>query len=175
MRTIAAGFYLPLTVTLSALIKRMEGESTFLSQCQLIGGLAASFFFVLPALIWQVAAFRPDRSSDLILLLNDIGWILTVTPDPPFYVQFVPLVIAIFINRNQPAVFPRWMGYVSLWACLIFGPAMAAYFFKRGSFAWNGLFPFWLPIVHVHLVGTLPLSAGVQVHQAESPAPVIAS
>ena len=54
---IAAAFYLPWTVTVSALIRRMEGESTFLSQCQLIGGLASSFFFVLPALIWQVAAY----------------------------------------------------------------------------------------------------------------------
>lgn len=143
---IAAGFYLPWTVTLSALIKKMEGESSFLSQCQLIGGLASSMFFVLPALIWQVAAFRPDRDIDLILMLNDAGWILTVTPDPPFFVQFIPLIAAIFINRSQPAVFPRWMGYFSLWACAIYSPAMLAYFFDKGPFAWNGIFPFWLPL-----------------------------
>ena len=143
---IAAGFYLPWTVTLSALIRRMEGESSFLSQTQLIGGLAASMFFVLPALIWQVAAFRPERNAELIQMLNDAGWILTVTPDPPFYVQFIPLMVAIFLNRQQPAPFPRWMGYITLWACLLYSPAMVAYFFKSGPFAWNGLFPFWIPL-----------------------------
>ena len=143
---IAAGFYLPWTVTLSALIRRMENKSTFLSQTQLIGGLAASMFFVLPALIWQVAAYRIDRSPELILLLNDAGWILTVTPDPPFFVQFIPLVAAIFMNKNKPEVFPRWMGWATLWANVIYAPAMAAYFFMDGPFAWNGLFPFWLPL-----------------------------
>ena len=143
---IAAGFYLPWTVTLSALIKRMEGNSSFLSQTQLIGGLAASMFFVLPALIWQVAAYRVDRSPELSLMLNDMGWILTVTPDPPFFVQFIPLLVAIFINRSTPAPFPRWMGWATLWANVLYSPAMAAYFFKSGPFAWNGLFPFWLPL-----------------------------
>ena len=143
---IAAGFYLPWTVTLSALIRRMEGKTRFLSQTQLIGGIAASMFFVLPALIWQVAAYRIDRSPDLILMLNDAGWILTVTPDPPFFVQFIPLVVAIFINKTQPAPFPRWMAWASLWANVIYSPAMAAYFFKDGPFAWNGIFPFWLPL-----------------------------
>lgn len=143
---IAAGFYLPWTVTLSALIRRMEGESTFLSQTQLLGGLAASMFFVLPALIWQVAAYRLDRSPELILMLNDMGWILTVTPDPPFFVQFLPLMVAIFMSRAQPAPFPRWMGWATLWANILYSPAMAAYFFQSGPFAWNGLFPFWLPL-----------------------------
>lgn len=142
----AAGFYLPWTVTLSALIRKMEGKSNFLSQTQLIGGLAASMFFVLPALIWQVAAYRLDRSPELILMLNDMGWILTVTPDPPFFVQFVPLLAAIFLNRAQPAPFPRWMGWATLWANVLYSPAMAAYFFKSGPFAWNGIFPFWLPL-----------------------------
>jgi hypothetical protein len=143
---IAAALYLPWTVTLSALIRTMEGEATFLSQCQLLGGLASSFFFVLPALIWQVAAFRPERSPELILMLNDAGWILTVTPVPPFLVQFLPLVTAIFINRNKPDVFPRWMGFASLWACVLYSPAVVAYFLKTGPFAWNGLFSFWIPL-----------------------------
>jgi hypothetical protein len=143
---VAAALYLPWTVTFSALIRRMEGESTFLSQTQLLGGLASSMFFVLPALVWQVAAFRPDRSPDLTLLLNDAGWILTVTPVPPFLVQWVPLAVAILIDKNNPALFPRWLGYLTLWCQVVYLPGAAAYFFKTGPFAWNGLFAFWVPL-----------------------------
>jgi hypothetical protein len=133
-------------VTLSALVRRMEGEAHFLAPCQLIGGVASSMFFVLPALFWQVAAFRPERDPSLVLLLNDIGWILTVTPVPPFLVQFLPLGAAILLDRNRPSVMPRWMGFATLWACVLYLPGSAAYFFKIGPFAWNGLLAFWVPL-----------------------------
>lgn len=142
----AAAFYLPWTVTLSAFVKKMEGESNFLSHCQLIGGLASSMFFVLPALFWQVAAFRMERNPDIILMLNDVGWILTVSPVPPFLVQFIPIGFAILVDKNNPSLLPRWMGYVTLWACVLYSPAVLLYFFKTGPFAWNGLFSFWIPL-----------------------------
>ena len=142
----AAAFYLPWVVTWSAMIRDMEGESRFLSTCQLIGGLASSMFFVLPALFWQVAAYRAERGAGDVLMLNDIGWILTVTPVPPFLVQFLPFAAAILMDRRRAVLLPRWLGYASLWACLLFSPAVAAYFFKSGPLAWNGLFSFWIPL-----------------------------
>lgn len=143
---IAAALYLPWTVTFSSLVRLMEGESDFLSKCQLLGGLASSMFFVLPALVWQVAAFRMERSPELFLMLNDAGWILTVTPVPPFLVQWLPLAAAIFISKKKPAVLPRWFGYFTIWCNLLYLPGAAAYFFKTGPFAWNGLFAFWIPL-----------------------------
>jgi hypothetical protein len=145
---IASGFYLPWTVTLSALIRRMEGESTFLSQCQLLGGVFASLTFFLPAVLFGAAAFRPERNPELTLLLNDVGWILfIVAPIPPFVVQYMPLGIAILRNRTEPAQLPRWFGFLTLWFVLSFLPPLAGFFVKTGPFAWNGLFTFWIPVV----------------------------
>jgi hypothetical protein len=144
---VASGLYLPWTVTLSAVVRRMEGESTFLSQCQLVGGVVASLSFFLPAVIYGVAAYRPDRNPDITLLLNDFGWLLfIVAPIPPFVVQFLPLAAAILLDKNEPAVFPRWFGFFTLWYVALFCPPMTGFFFKTGPFAWNGLLSFWLPV-----------------------------
>ena len=142
----ASGFYLAWTVMWSSHIKNMEQGADFLSNCQLIGGVASSMFFILPALFWQVAAYRTENSPEIVLLLNDIGWILTVTPVPPFLVQFIPLGAAILSDRRQAPDFPRWFGFATLWACLLYSPAVIAYFFKGGPFAWDGLFSFWIPL-----------------------------
>lgn len=99
---IAASLYLPWVVTWSAMIRRMEGTETFLSKCQMLGGLASSMFFVLPALVWQVAAYRIDRPPSEIRMLNDFGWILTVTPVPPFLIQFLPFAVAILLQKAYP-------------------------------------------------------------------------
>jgi hypothetical protein len=142
----AAALYLPWVATWSAMIRRMEGPETFLSKCQLLGGLASSMFFVLPALVWQVAAYRIERPASEIRMLNDLGWILTVTPVPPFLIQFLPFAAAILIQKARPGLLPRWLGYASLWACLLYSPAVAAYFFKSGPLAWNGWLSFWIPL-----------------------------
>ena len=142
----AAALYLPWVASWSAMIRRMEGPDSFLSNCQLLGGLASSMFFVLPALIWQVAAYRIDRPASEIRMLNDVGWILTVTSVPPFLIQFLPFAAAILIQKSSPGLLPRWLGYASLWACVLYSPAVAAYFFKSGPLAWNGLLSFWIPL-----------------------------
>ena len=79
-------------------------------------------------------------------MLNDAGWIFTVTPVPPFLVQFIPLGIAILMNKDKAICYPRWLGFATLWSCVIFSPAVIAYFVKTGPFAWNGLFSFWIPL-----------------------------
>ena len=142
----ASSFYLVWTVMWSNIIKQMEKGADFLSGCQLIGGVASSMFFILPALFWQVAAYRVDYSPETVLMLNDIGWILTVTPVPPFLVQFVPVGIAVLLDKSGRPLLPRWFGFVTLWACVLYTPAVIAYFFKDGPFAWDGLFSFWIPL-----------------------------
>ena len=139
------GLYLPFIVTVSAFIQRMERGSTFLSQLQLTGGTAAAIFLFLPAMFWGVTAFRPERAPDLTLLLNDTSWLLFITPVPPFLLQTLPLAAVILLSTEQPLL-PRWFAFLTILEDLILLPAMLAYFFHSGPFAWNGLFPYWLAI-----------------------------
>ena len=143
----ACACYLPMTVMLSAFVRTMEGEARFLSQCQLVGGTVGSLFLFLPVLFWEITAFRPERNPDITQTLNDISWLLLITPAPPFLVQLFSLGYAVLNDRSGLQLLPRWFGYACFWFGLMFTPAIVAFFLKTGPFAWNGLFSFWIPLV----------------------------
>lgn len=109
-----------------------------------------------PMLIMNVAAFRPDRSPEITMALTDLAWILFVTPIGPFIVQNLAIALAVFSDQNTPPVFPRWVGYANIWVALLFCAAAAAYFFKAGPLAWQGIFAFWLGLVMYTIWAFIP-------------------
>jgi hypothetical protein len=130
---------------ISTLMKRIKGCSTALIYTQLGAGSAGIILFILPCIFWFLTAFRPERDPQITLLLNDLSWLSLVTPVSLAMVQFLALAIAILSDRSEHPIFPRWAGYYNLWLSLIFFPGIVAAFFKSGPFAWNGIFPFWIP------------------------------
>ncbi|GLR67153.1 hypothetical protein GCM10010909_18340 [Acidocella aquatica] len=140
-----AMFYIPYIVTMANFIRRMEGGAGFLTLCELAGGITGSLFLFIPAMIWELAAFRPDRSIELTQFTNDAGWLFLIAAVPPFILQTMPLGVAILIDKSQPHLFPRWFAWLTFGLELTYLPGMAAYFYKSGPFAWSGLFPYWVP------------------------------
>lgn len=142
-----SGLISPFVAALSIQMKRMEGSPSILTYTQLSSGSVGLVFFILPCLIWTAAAFRPERDADLILLLNDLGWIVFLMPFTTFVVQNFALGFAILGDKGKVPVFPRWVGYFTLWVAIVFVPGGLLTFFKNGPFAWNGVFAFWVPLV----------------------------
>ena len=101
--------------------------------------------FLVPGLLFEVAAFRPDRDPSQTLLINDMAWIFLVMPWMPFLTQNWTFSYAIFSDPQERPVFPRWLAYVNIWAIIIFSPSVLLPFFKTGVFAWNGLLVIWIP------------------------------
>lgn len=143
---LSAGFVAPWTALISVQLRRIEGAARALTYTQLIAGAAGIVLFTVSAIIWATAAFRPDRSPDLIVLLNDLAWISVVTPVGPFMVQNIAIGSAILQDNSASPVFPRWAGYLNFWVALGLLPGVMGIFFKHGPFAWNGLFVFWIPL-----------------------------
>jgi hypothetical protein len=144
---LSTGLVLPFITVISMQIKRMEESSGILSRLQLLSGGLSVMFFIIPCVCWGAAAFRPDRSPQLIMLMNDLGWMSLLMTVSTFAVQNFAIGFAILRDKNAQPVYPRWMGYFTLWVGVSFIPGVMLIFFKTGPFAWDGLFSFWLPFV----------------------------
>lgn len=136
----------PITAMYCLMIQRIEGRAGVLTYTQLVTGTIALMLFIPPTVVWSVAAFRPDRSPELILMLNDMGWLFFIMTVAPGVLQVIVLGIAILQDKRPVPLFPRWVGYVNLWAALVLAPGGLAAMFKTGPFAWNGLITFWIAL-----------------------------
>jgi hypothetical protein len=137
-------FYAWFTAVISGQMRRIPGVHATVVNAQLAAGAFGCVTFLLPALLFAVTAFRPDRSPDATLLFNDMSWIILVMPWPPFMAQYFAFSFAIFADTRPKPLFPRWLAYFNIWAELMFTPAIILPFFKSGPFAWNGIFVFWI-------------------------------
>ena len=136
----------PWIAVIAVQMKRIEGATPVLTYTQLVAGAVTVLILTLPTVLWTVAAFRPERSPELVLLLSDFSWIAFIMTFPPFFVQLVAIGAAIISDRAERPVFPRWVGYFNVWVAVLFMPGGLITFFKTGPFAWNGLLAFWMPL-----------------------------
>ena len=142
---VSSMFYASYTAVISAQMHRIPRVHQTVANTQLASGAFACVTFLVPALLFAVTAFRPSRAADSTLLLNDMTWIFLVMPWPPFMVQNFAFAFAILSDTRATPLFPRWLGYLNIWAPITFTPGVLLPFFKSGPFAWNGIFVFWLP------------------------------
>ncbi|MDT5182802.1 MAG: hypothetical protein QOI29_960 [Mycobacterium sp.] len=141
---IGVSFVFPLIAVIAVHMVRMEGRTPILTFLQLITGAATGVLLLMPLLLMTTIAFRPDRNPELTVTLNDIAWLLFITPIAPFMIQNVAIGVAILNDRRQ--TLPRWAGYVNFWVAFLFVPDVLAFFFHSGPFSWRGIFIFWLAL-----------------------------
>lgn len=135
-----------LVAAITIQLLKAEGPSPTLSFVQLISGTVTWVLLLVPLVIMNVAAFRPDRSPELTVMLNDLAWLLFIPPVAPFVVQNVAIALVILRDRVDDPILPRWVAYANLWVAFLFLPGVLSYFFKGGPFAWQGIFSFWLAL-----------------------------
>ncbi|MDA2893762.1 hypothetical protein PDG61_22810 [Mycolicibacterium sp. BiH015] len=135
---------LPFFMVIVVQMKRMTTQSHALAYCYLTAAVSGATLFALADIFYLVAAFRPDRSPELLLLLNDLAWITLVAPVGMLVAQNLLLGLAIYLDSGPHPVFPRWVGHFAVVTGLAMAPAAAAAVFKTGPLAWDGLISFWL-------------------------------
>jgi hypothetical protein len=144
LATIGLSFLAPMTAAIAAAMLRIKEAPPVLALLQVIGGVGVVMMTVIPTILLNVAAFRPDRNPTVTQAISDIAWLLFVTPIPLFFFQEVPIAVAILMDRSPRPAFPRWVAYANLWIPLTFLPALLPYFFKTGPLAWQGVLVFYL-------------------------------
>jgi hypothetical protein len=135
---------LPLYGVVTVQMKRMARQSQAFAYCYLSATVSGATIFALAAVFFATAAFRPDRDPDLIMVLNDLGWIVFVAPVGMALAQNLMLSLAIYHDDPANPVLPRWVGHFSLIVAVAMAPAAASVAFDSGPLAWDGLISFWL-------------------------------
>lgn len=142
---ISSAFYAMFTAAMSGQMQRIPGVSPTVVYTQLAAGAFACLTFLMPAIFFIVASFRPERDPQLMLLMNDLAWIMLVIPWMPFMAQNFSFAFAILSDPRANPLFPRWVGFLNIWAPISFTPAILLPFFKSGPFAWSGILVIWIP------------------------------
>ena len=91
-----------------------------------------------------MAAFRPERGADLVLLLNDMAWVTLIAPVGAMVaMNFLP-GLAVYFDDGPAQVFPLWVGHVAIATALAMAPVVCAAIVRTGPLAWDGAITFWL-------------------------------
>lgn len=143
-----SAFGVPYAVVIALQLSRQEKGVPAWSVLAFAGGILMTMFLVLPPIFWGVAAFTPERAPEITALMHELGTLTLVTTDQYFIFQMVPIA---WIALTRPAgpgnPFPRWLGYFTIWAAMMFELGAIAFVPKKGPFSWNGLFVFWCPLI----------------------------
>jgi hypothetical protein len=132
---------------LTAIFRKMEGECSPLTDAFLMV-MVMAYVTLHSCLVFLIAAaYRPHLSPEIVQTLVDLALIWLVFPAGLGVIQFVIAGIIILRDKTMPIIFPRWVGYVSIWVGVLSAPGCFVALFKSGPFAWNGVLAFWLPLV----------------------------
>ena len=90
---------------------------------------------------------RPEMPDSSYQLLNHVAWMAWAGLWQPGALQAVATAVAIFNDRSETPVFPRWVAWYSLF--MAFGSLTGSLipFVTSGPFAWNGFIGFWVAAV----------------------------
>jgi hypothetical protein len=141
----AALAFMWFAAVMAQFIARIEGTAGVLTYTLLLGGAGNMVLTFYPAVWWLTAAFRPDRAAELIYLINDMAWLQFLGGVSMYLAMPLSVMVASLCDKSPEPVFPRWCGYANGWIALTILPDQLLYFFKKGPFAWNGLFGVWVP------------------------------
>lgn len=125
-------------------MKRMATPSPALAYALLCTVASVVMLFALSDLLWLIAAYRPERDPELIVLLNDMAWITFATPVGLFCAQCIFLGISILLDGRPQPVFPRWAAHFNFAVAALTLPSALSAMQLSGPLAWDGAISFTL-------------------------------
>lgn len=154
----------PWCAGIAVVMHRIEGRLAPMTALQLIFGGILVFEFLVPLMMWQAAAFRPDGSPEITARLHDLGSLTYDGLPTTAVLQCVAFAVVILSPRNRDLrLLPRWLGWLSLWAAMNFLPGLLNPLAHSGPLAWNGAFSWWLGLT-VFGVWILAVTRALLIH-----------
>ncbi|HTK66024.1 MAG TPA: hypothetical protein VL595_26850 [Pseudonocardia sp.] len=138
---------IPWGASIAVQTNRTRSGSPIYTYVQVAAVAVSAMIGVLSIVIWGTAAFRADElAPETTRTLNDLGWLFFVFDWSPLFVWYASVSLAIFGDRDDPPLFPRWSAYVGVWVALLSVPGGVVLLFKTGPLAFNGIIGIWIPL-----------------------------
>ena len=132
--TLSLGMYALNSGLMLTQMKRMEGVSPVLRYAYIgvlgVGGIPGC---MLPGYMFALGAFRPDYDPEILVMLYDLGFLCFVGSLGCFIIQYLMFSIAIFLDKR--GIFPKWLGYFTIWAMVTEFVAAPVFITDTGPFA----------------------------------------
>ena len=125
-------------------IRRIAGADSPLATAQLIAGSCLILEFLFPQLVWQTAAYRAERSPEMLQMLNDLAWLPYVGIVGTAMAQMAIIALVVFQDPRPKPLLPRWCAYLNIWTALGVASGSLVVFVHSGPLAWNGILAWWV-------------------------------
>lgn len=137
----------PWGIAVAVQTRQFGARSQTLCYVQIACAAISTTIIVFMCMFWAIPAFRPgDVPADIVRALNDVAYFLIVWPYFPFTIWVLAVGLAVLLDPGDHPVFPRWVGYFSLWNAISYLPAGFMSFFHNGPIAWNGALALYIPL-----------------------------
>lgn len=141
--TAAAPLLAFFVAALSHQLRRIAPGSPLVT-AQTIAGSCLLLEFLFPQLVWQTAAYRAERSPEIVQTLNDLAWLPYIGIVGTAIAQMVIIAAVVLTDGTTRPLLPRWAAYLNLWTAAGVACGSLCVFVTTGPIAWNGLISFWL-------------------------------
>lgn len=143
---VGAVFYGPFWAAVSWEIKRIT-RSEEAAYVNVILSVIATLCLFMPWSFFAAAAFRPERSPEVLHALYDLAWLPLYMFSPVFALQLAFLGWVILQDQRAKPTFPRWFAYYGAFAGVAQALGVLVVLEKEGPLAWNGVIAYWAPLV----------------------------
>jgi hypothetical protein len=157
---------IPILVLIALQMRRMAHRTPIFSYSIIACAAGGPTIFLMASLFWLLAAFRPERDPQLILLFNDLAWV-TFSGQVGFLIaQSVLLALAIYLDRQARPVFRPWVAHFNLLVAIALAPAGFVGLAMEGPIAWDGVLTFWVRNIAVGLwIAVMGVVLGQAIHR----------
>ena len=135
---------IPMILLIVERMRHMRHRTPILMYCMIGVSGALPIDLLTSTIFWLIAAFRPDRDPDLIVMANDLAWITWIAGIPFLVGLCLFLALAIAYDDQPEPVFPRWVARFNVAVAVALVPAGFAGLTQSGPFAWDGFLAFWV-------------------------------
>jgi len=141
-------FMAPWGAGIAAQTRQKEGNFPALSYAQLACVGCGTAIAMMMAFFWAVMAYRPaEYLPSVVQFAADLAYFMPLFSWPIFSGWCFLIAVAVLTDDTGNPVYPRWVGYVNIWAGLLYIPGGIILFFKTGPFAWDGILGLYIPFI----------------------------